>query len=201
MTRKLLFLGSLTFVATLAPLADAAPRPTVQRAPRPAAPPRGKEAGARVVGVHIVPHPDRPAHATNNPPHTVIIHNTHTNKDENHVVVVDHRPGHVVDHDPRLRVIRRGYRSPHNWEHFHVARGGWWHLWGITNWDNVGTVTCEAANETTGELFPVSEDHDEAAWDDGVVNTVLDQALDDCMAESGGAPCAPATPSCSFQPL
>jgi hypothetical protein len=198
MTRNLLVLGTLILAASLA---DAAPTPTVRRAPRPATPPRGKEAGPRVVGVHIVPHPDRPMHATNNPPHTVIIHNPHTNKDENHVVVVDHRPVHVIDRDPRIRVIRRGYRSPHNWEHFHLARGGWWHTWGIASWDTVGTVTCEAANEATGELFPVSEDRDEVVWDDGAVNAILDQALDDCMAESGGAQCAPATPACSFQPL
>src|ERR1700755_295541 len=107
MTRNLLFLGSLTLVAALAPIADAAPTPAVRRAPRPATPPRGKEAGARVVGVHVVPHPERPMHAPNNPPHTVVIHNTHTNKDENHVVVVDHRPAHIVDHDARIRVIRR----------------------------------------------------------------------------------------------
>src|ERR1700753_749271 len=80
MTRNLLILGSLTFVAALTPLADAAP----SRAPRPASAPRGKEAGARVVGTHVVPHPERPMHPANNPPHTVVIHNTHTNKDENH---------------------------------------------------------------------------------------------------------------------
>jgi hypothetical protein len=198
-TSKLLFLGSLSLTLGLALPADAAPT-VVKRTVRPVAAPRGKEAGARAVGIHVVPHPGQPVHATNNPPHTVIIHNTITNKDENHVVVVDHRPGHVVDHDPHLRVIHRGYRSPHNWAHFHVARGGWWHLWGINNWDNVGTVTCEAANEQTGELFPVSEDRDERAWDDDTVNSILDQALDDCFAEANGAQCSPATPSCSFQP-
>ncbi len=97
-------------------------------------------------------------HVTNNPPHQVIYHNAATNKDEHHAVVVDHRPGHVIDHDARLRVVVRGYHSAHNWEHFHRAVGGWWHAWGITNWDTVGTVTCEAANEVTGELYPVSMD-------------------------------------------
>lgn len=70
---------------------------------------------------------------------------------------------------------------------------------GISNWDNVGTVTCEAANETTGETYPVSEDRDQRAWDDDTVNTILDQALDDCMAEAGSAQCTAATPACSFQ--
>jgi hypothetical protein len=199
MQNKLLFLAPLALAFSLP--AAAAPTPTVVRhaPPRPAAPPRGKEAGARVVGTHVVPHPDRPMHPTTNPPHQVVYHNAKTNKDENHVVVVDRRPAHVIDHDARIRVVRRGYHSPHNWEHFHQARGGWWHAWGITSWDTVGTVTCEAANETTGELFPVSEDRDEVAWDDTTVNSVLDQALDDCMTEAGGAQCSPATPSCTFQ--
>lgn len=195
MKKALLFLGVLTFAYSLP--ADAAPQGK-HPAPRPPAAPRGKDAGRRVVGAHIVPHPERPVHPTNNPPHQVIYHNAKTNKDENHVVIVDHRPGHVIDHDPHIRVIRRGYHSPHSWEHFHMARGGWWHVWGITAWDSVGTVTCEAANETTGELYPVSEDRDEAAWDDAMVNSVLDQALDDCMAEAG-AVCVPATPACTFQ--
>ncbi len=195
MTTKLLFIGAVSLAISLS--AHAAP-PNQRSAPRPATPPRGKEAGPRVVGAHIVPHPERPMHPATNPPHQVVYHNARTNKDENHAVVVDHRPGQVIDHDPRLRVVRRGYHSPHNWEHFHQARGGWWHAWGITSWDTVGTVTCEAANETNGELYPVSEDRDGAVWDDATVNAVLDQALDDCMADAG-ASCVPATPSCTFQ--
>src|ERR1700743_1875851 len=99
MQNKLLFLAPLALAFSLP--AAAAPTPTVVRhaPPRPAAPPRGKDAGARVVGVHIVPPPDRPMHPTANPPHQVVYHNAKTNKDENHVVVVDHRPAHVIDHD------------------------------------------------------------------------------------------------------
>jgi hypothetical protein len=167
--------------------------------PRAAAAPKGKEAGARYVGTHVVPHAGQPVHPTNNPPHTVVYHNAKTNKDENHAVVVEHRPAHVVYHDPRVRVIRRGYKPTHNWEHFHYATGGWGHAWGITAWTNVGTVTCEAANESTGEMYPVSMDRDTNGWDDGAVNTILDQALDDCMAEAGNSQCAPASPACSFQ--
>ena len=170
------------------------------RTPRAASAPKGKDAGARYVGSHVVPHYDQPVHKTNNPPHEVIYHDTKTNKDEHHVVVVDHRPAHVIDHDSRLRVIVRGYHPAHDWMRFHRARGGWWHVWGITAWDSVGTVTCEAVNETTGEMFPVSEDRDARGWDDDTVNTVLDQALDDCNADAGAAVCGPATPSCSFQP-
>ena len=176
----------------------AAPAPAAHAAPRPAAAP-AKNAGARYVGVHVVPHPNQPVHPTNNPPHQVVIHNATTNKDEHHPVIVDHRPGHVVARDPHLRVIRRGYHPVHNWNHYHVARGGWWRLWGISSWDTVGAVTCEAVNETSGETYPVTEDRDQTAWDDDTVNTILDQALDDCTAEAGAAPCTAATPACSFQ--
>jgi hypothetical protein len=168
------------------------------RAPRPASAPR-KEAGPRSVGVHVVAHPDKPMHVKDNPAHEVIIHNAKTNKDERHAVVVDHRPVHVIDHDPRLRVTVRGYKPVHEWSRFHRARGGWWKMWGIGAWDTVGTVTCEAVNEANGELFPVSQDRDTRGWDDDTVNVVLDQALDDCFSEANGAQCGPVTPACSFQ--
>ena len=168
------------------------------RAPRPASYPK-KEAGPRAVGVHVVAHPDQPMHAKTNPAHEVIIHDARTNKDEHHAVVVDHRPVHVIDHDRRLRVAVRGYHPAHDWVRFHRGPGVWFKNWGITAWDEVGTVTCEATNETTGELYPVSEDRDARGWDDGTVNTVLDQALDDCYSEANGAQCGPVTPACSFQ--
>ncbi len=185
----------LLAVSLIPAAAQAAPD---HRAPRAVSAPA--KTGARTVGVHVVPHAGQPMHPVNNPPHQVIVHDAKTNHDENHAVVVDHRPAHVIDHDPRLRIVHRGYHPAHDWGRFHVAHGGWWHLWGITAWDTVGTVTCEAANESNGQLYPVSEDRDATGWDDDTVNTVLDQALDDCMADAGGAVCGPATPSCTFQP-
>ena len=190
---------ALLFVPLVAYADEHHAAPAAHRTPRPAAAPRGKDAGARAVGVHITAHPDKPMHATTNPAHEVIIHDAKTNKDEHHAVIVDHRPAHVIDRDPRLRVVVRGYHPAHNWERFHVARGGWFKRWGITAWDEVGTVTCEATNESSGELYPVSEDRDSRTWDDDTVNTLLDQALDDCYAEAGGATCGPVTPACSFQ--
>jgi hypothetical protein len=175
--------------------AAAEPRPS----PRPAVTPRGRDAGARAIGAHVVSRPAWPVHIINNPPHRVIYHNARTNRDESHVVVIDRRPARVIDRDPHVRVIHRGYRSPHHWEHFHPIRGGWEYIWGIPTWAMVGTVTCEAANESTGELYPVSEDRDEIGWNDPLVNSVLDQALDDCMAEAGPSQCVPATPACTFQ--
>jgi hypothetical protein len=170
-------------------------------APRPAAAPHpAKDAGARSVGIHITEHPDRPMHVKDNPPHTVTIHDPKTNKDEHHAVIIEHRPAHVIDHDPRIRIVARGYKPQHDWVRFHRAHGAWFKLWGVGTWDTVGTVTCEAANEATGELYPVSQDRDSRAWDDDSVNTILDQALDDCNADSGGAMCGPVTPACSFQP-
>ena len=201
MSKKVISTFAVLVSATLA--ANAAPErghgPVVVHAPAPrpaAAPPHGGP--ARSVAVTVSQHWGQPAHPIKNPPHQVYVHNTVANRDEAHRVIVDHRPAYVIDHDPHLRVVVRGYHPQHDWGYWHPA-GGWFHVWGITAWDHVGTVTCEAANEDTGELFPVSEDRDQVAWDDGTVNAILDQALDDCMAEANGAQCGPATPSCTFQ--
>jgi hypothetical protein len=167
------------------------------RAPRPASPPH---AGTRTIGTRSVPHPEQPVHPQNNPQHEVIVHNAATNRDEHHPVIVDHRPPHVIDHDARLRVVARGYAPRHDWVRFHPAPGAWFHTWGIGGWDTVGTVTCEAVNESTGALYPVSQDRDARGWDDGTVDAVLDAALDDCNDEAGGAQCGPASPACSHQP-
>ncbi len=183
-------------VAEMEIRADAAEQ---HRVPRAAAAPRGNEAGTRYRGVHVVPHANQPIHQTQNPPHQVIFHNARTGREERHAVIVEHRPPHIIDRDPRIRISRRGYRSPRHWEHFHPVAGGWLRLWGISAWDAVGTVTCEAANETTGELFPVSMDRDQIGWGDEAVDSVLDQALDDCAAEAGEAVCVPVTPACTFQ--
>jgi hypothetical protein len=168
------------------------------RAPRPPSPPHPTSA-PRTVGVQSVAHPGQPAHPQNNPQHEVIVHNAQTNRDERHPVVFDHRPPHVVDRDPHLRVVARGYHPRQNWGRFHPAPGAWFRTWGVAGWDSVGTVTCEAVNESTGALYPASQDRDARGWDDGAVDSILDAALDDCNDEAGGAQCGPATPSCSFQ--
>ena len=169
--------------------------------PRPAMAPRGRSVGARAVGMHVVPQHMQPVHQVNNPPHQVVYRNARTGRTERHPIIIEHRPGHVVDRDPHLRIARRGYRPARAWGHFHPVSGGWWRLWGVAAWDTVGTVTCEAANEATGELYPVSQDRDAQGWDDPTINATLDQALDDCMQESNGAQCVPATPNCTFQRL
>ena len=168
-------------------------------APRPANVPQGRSAGARTTGAWVVPQREQVVHPVNNPPHQVVYHNARTGKDERHPVIVEHRPGHVIDRDRHIRILRRGYHPVRVWDHYHPVLGGWWRLWGITAWDAVGTVTCEAANEVTGELYPVSEDRDANGWDDPTINTILDQALDDCAQEAGDAQCVPATPACTFQ--
>ena len=168
------------------------------RAPRPPSAP-AKGGPPRTVGVQSVMHPGQPPHPQNNPPHQVVVHNPQTNRDEQHPVMNDHRPPHVIDRDPHLRVISRGYHPRQNWGRFHPVAGAWFHTWGISAWDGVGTVTCEAVNESTGALYPVSQDRDAQGWNDGGVNSVLDAALDDCNDEAGGAQCEPATPSCSHQ--
>ncbi|HUJ57735.1 MAG TPA: hypothetical protein VLX92_04570 [Kofleriaceae bacterium] len=192
-------LASMFTGALIAPAAIAQPRHDSHPAPRPASAPRGKEAGARFVGSHSVAHPERPMTPRDNPAHEYVVRDGRGH-DEHHAVIVDHRPPHVRDRDPRLRVVVRGYHPAHDWGRFHRLHGGWWHMWGITAWDTVGTVTCEAANETTGEIYPVSEDRDARGWDDDTVNAILDQALDDCEAEAGGAVCGPVATPCTFQP-
>ena len=189
---------SLTSLLALALVAPSAAALADHRVARPASAPAHVTV-ARSVGVHITAHPEQPFSKTN-PAHDVVIHDPKTNRDEHHVVVVDHRPAQVVDRDPHLRVIARGYHPAHDWTRFHVAHGGWFTRWGITAWDTVGTVTCEAVNESNGALYPVSQDRDARGWDDDSVNSILDSALDDCYAEANGATCGPATPSCSFQP-
>jgi hypothetical protein len=139
-------------------------------------------------------------HPRTNPAHTVTIHNTRTNRDEHHTVIVEHRPAYVIDRDPHIRIVERGYRPQHDWARFHRPHNAWFSLWGIASFDSVGTVTCEAVNESTGALYPVSEDRDSSGWDDNSVNSILDQALDDCYVDAGGAMCGPVTPACSFQP-
>jgi hypothetical protein len=171
---------------------------SVTRAARPPSPPRGREAGPRSVGIHLAPHLGQPIHPINNPAHQVVIHNARTGRDEHHPVILDGRPGQVIDLDPHIRIGGRGYHPKHNWDHFHPGNGGWWFAWSIGSWDAVGTVTCEAANEATGELYPVSQDRDANGWDDPTVNLILDQALDDCVAEAGDAQCDGATPACTF---
>ncbi|HUJ59858.1 MAG TPA: hypothetical protein VLX92_15245 [Kofleriaceae bacterium] len=169
------------------------------RTPRAAVEPA--KTAPRSEGWHIVPHPEMPPGVAGNAPHEVIVHDPKTKKDEHHQVIIDRRPSHVIDQDPHLRVIVRGYKPGHDWTRFHRAHGAWWKAWGITSWADVGTVTCEAANETSGALYPVSEDRDARGWDDATVNTILDQALDDCMAEAApGEECGPVVTPCTFQP-
>ncbi len=125
-------------------------------------------------------------------------HNEHSHRYERHGQVYEYRSPGVIARDPYAHAWQHGYRPHHDWEHFHAGRGGWFSLWGIPSWNVVSTVTCEAANEQTGELYPVTATN-VGGWNDAQVNSVLDQALDECAAEAGDQVCAPATPSCSYQ--
>lgn len=111
----------------------------------------------------------------------------------------DPRPAYVVHNDPHYRVVVRGYHPHHAWGRYHLSRGGWFHTWGVASWNDVGTVTCEAVNQDTGQMYPVSEERDDIGWNNGTVNALLDRALDECYQDGGGAACAPVTPSCTVQ--
>ena len=123
-------------------------------------------------------------------------HNDREGRYERHHQVYEYRHPRVIAHDRYARPWRNEYRAAHEWNHFH-PRYGWAASWGIGSWNMVSSVTCEAANEETGELFPVTANN--AGWSDAQVNLVLDQALDECAAASGANVCVPATPACSFQ--
>jgi hypothetical protein len=141
--------------------------------------------------------PAEPVNAKTNPPHQQVYRNARTGQDERHTVVVEHRPPTVVARDHYAHAFTPGYHARNGWQHFYPD-GGWLSTWGVANWSDVGTVTCEAANETTGALYPVTAPHEASAWADATVDEVLDQALDECAADAGVGACAPATPSCSF---
>ena len=111
----------------------------------------------------------------------------------------DPRPGYVIRNDPRFHVTVRGYHPRHSWGRYHMSRGRWLGTWGISSWNDVSSVTCEAINQDTGQMYPVSMDRDQIGWSGYAVNSVLDQALDDCYADGGGAACAPVQPACREQ--
>jgi hypothetical protein len=176
---------------------------------RPESPPANRNQGPpRTQGTVVTQHPGpvaRPPQASKpTPPHQVVIHDGEPPRS-----VVDNRPPSVISRDPHARVmVRASFHPIPAYARFHpVIRPGiefaWWGTWGIDSWDTVGTVTCEATNASTGELYPVTAERDRNGWDDVSINDLLDQAMDDCSNEAaatdnGVDPCIPATPSCSF---
>jgi hypothetical protein len=193
------------------------PRPGNGGGGRPEAPPANRNQGpARTQGTVMAPHPGPIAAAPGrsapqrpeppvNPPHQVVIRDNEPPRS-----VADRRPPVEMSHDPHVRVVvRNGNFHPiPEWNRYHpVMRGtytnAWWGVWGIQSWQTVGTVTCEASNASTGELYPVTMDRD-GNWDDTSIDNLLDQALADCSEEADvpdGAvnPCIPATPACSYE--
>jgi len=117
-------------------------------------------------------------------------------REEHHAIIIEHRPPQIVAHDRYALAWQRNYRPRYAWHHFR-PEGCWAAQWGITGWDMVSGVTCEAANEQTGELFPVTANR-VFAWNNAAVDSVLDQALDECAAAAGAQICVPAQPACSF---
>ena len=140
--------------------------------------------------------PSEPVNARTNPAHQQVYRNASTGHDERHAVVMEHRPAAVVARDQHAHAFTPGYHARHNWRHFYPQ--SWLSLWGLGSWGAVTTVTCEAADETTGALYPVTAPREASGWNDADVDAVLDQALDECAADTNAQQCVPATPSCSF---
>jgi hypothetical protein len=125
--------------------------------------------------------------------HRVYWQNERTNR---HPIVYDHRGPDVIRGDRYVHDWHRGYRAAHDWGHFYPY-GGWGAMWGINSYAVVSGVTCEAADEQTGELYPVTA-NSVTGWSDAAVNSVLGQALDECAAYAGPDACVPAQPACSY---
>jgi hypothetical protein len=109
----------------------------------------------------------------------------------------DRRSYDDVRRDPHFREGRHDYRPHRAWHHYHLSRGAWFRTWGIASWHEVGTITCEAVNQDTGQMYPVSADRAVDGWSTSGVNLILDQALDNCYADGGGAACVPIQPPCT----
>jgi hypothetical protein len=114
-------------------------------------------------------------------------------------IVYERRAPAVIVHDPYIHTYARDYQPRHRWNQYHpYGHRGWLGVFGVRSWDRVSTVTCEAANRATGELYPVTASHD-GSFTDPIVNSVLAQALDECAAEAGAHACVPVEPACSYQ--
>jgi hypothetical protein len=113
-------------------------------------------------------------------------------------VIYERRPISVIRRDPYVIRYDVSYRPRHTWHYYHPTNG-WSVTWGLRSWNVVSTVTCEAANEMTGELYPVVADRSTLAWSDQTVNSVLEQALDNCAYDGGPDVCVPVEPACTYQ--
>jgi hypothetical protein len=155
------------------------------------------ERAPRTTGTIARERQTEPVNAKTNPARQQVYRNAKTGHEETHAVVLDHRAPTVIAHDRYAQAFTPGYRTRHDWGQFR-PQAGWLSSWGVTTWGSVGSVTCEAANETTAALYPVTASRAASGWSDTGVDAVLDQALDECAAETNAQQCAPATPSCSF---
>jgi len=93
----------------------------------------------------------------------------------------------AIRRDPNLvRFDHRGYRVVGHWDHWNRD---WGIFWRVQDWGVIRSVTCEAVDNTDGQLFPVSETRPDNGWgwDSNTVGIIADRALDECLAESGNA--------------
>ncbi|HTJ44402.1 MAG TPA: hypothetical protein VL463_20000 [Kofleriaceae bacterium] len=110
----------------------------------------------------------------------------------------DSRPFVQIQADPRFHVAIRGYHPHHHWARFHIGRAGWLRTWNVTSYNDVSTITCEAVDRDTGRRYPVSATRGNFGWRENA-DMILDQALDECYADGGGAACTPVQPACMVQ--
>lgn len=89
-----------------------------------------------------------------------------------------------IRRDPHMvRFSHVGWAPRYHWDHWYRD---WGVFWRVSNWGDIRNVTCEAVDQATGALFPVTESRTEAwVWDVNTVNLVAARALDECAAETG----------------
>lgn len=99
-------------------------------------------------------------------------------------VFVDRRTHAEIRRDPHVVVFNHvGYRPAHAWNHWYRDWGVYWR---VNDWAEIRTVTCEAVNNQTEQLYPVTETRaDSWVWNSTIVNDVAGRALDECAAEAG----------------
>ena len=116
----------------------------------------------------------------------------------------DHRFHEYRDHDairndPHFRIGAWNYRARHGWGRYHMSGGAWLRTFGIRSYWGITEMTCEAVNQDTGQTYPVSAERGAYGFGKNIANVLLDQSLDNCYADGGGAACAPVAPPCTVQ--
>ncbi len=165
----------------------------------------GGERAAPAPRAHAAPDPARDRPVVDHNGHPVVDNNNH----EVHAPVQqDPRPANDIRNHPTVRTVNyHDVRVTGHWNAYYPAHG-WFTAWGESpsfSWNRVSSVTCEAVNVASNEIYPTSGLSSGGwVWSDSTVDTLLGEALDDCDTDpngardvSGAVSCVPASPACT----